>query len=37
MSVGNSLVVQWLGHRTFTAEGPGLIPDQVNKIPPVAH
>ena len=29
---GNSLAVQWLGLRTFTAEGPGSIPSQGNKI-----
>ena len=31
-SVGNSLVVQWLGLCTFTAEDAGLIPDQGTKI-----
>ena len=31
-SKGNSLVVQWLGLCTFTAEGPGLIPGQGTKI-----
>ena len=25
---GNSLVVQWLGLRAFTAEGPGSIPER---------
>ena len=30
---GNSLVVQWLGLRTFTAEGAGSIPGQGIKIP----
>ena len=30
--MGNSLVVQWLGLHTFTAEGPGSIPDQGTKI-----
>ena len=29
----NSLVVQWLGLHTFTAEGPGLIPSRGTKIP----
>ena len=29
----NSLAVQWLGLSTSTAEGPGLIPGQGNKIP----
>ena len=29
---GNSLVVQWLGLRAFTAEGPGSIPDRGTKI-----
>ena len=32
-SLGNSLVVQWLGLCTFTAEGPGSIPGQGAKIP----
>ena len=32
-SVGNSLVVQWLGLRVFIAEGPGSIPGQGTKIP----
>ena len=30
---GNSLVVQWLGLHTLTAEGPGLTPSQGTKIP----
>ena len=30
---GNSLAVQWLGLRAFTAKGPGLIPSQRTKIP----
>ena len=30
---GNSLAVQWLGLRTFTAKGPGSIPGQGIKIP----
>ena len=30
---GNSLVVQWLGLCTFTAEGLGSIPDRGTKIP----
>ena len=29
---GNSLVVQWLGLYTSTAQGPGLIPGQGTKI-----
>ena len=29
---GNSLVVQWLGLRAVTADGPGLIPGQGTKI-----
>ena len=32
MVLGNSLVVQWLGLGTFTAEGPGLITGQGTKI-----
>ena len=32
-SQGNSLVVQWLGLCTFTAEGLGSIPGQGTKIP----
>ena len=31
--LGNSLAVQWLGFRAFTAEGPGSIPGQGTKIP----
>ena len=31
--MGNSLVVQWLGFRAFTAEGLGSIPGQGTKIP----
>ena len=31
--VGNSLVVQWLGLHTFTAEGAGSIPGWGTKIP----
>ena len=30
--MGNSLVLQWLGFCTFTAEGPGSIPGQGYKI-----
>ena len=30
---GNSLVVQWLGLRAFTAMGPGSIPGEGTKIP----
>ena len=30
---GNSLAVQWLGLRTLTAEGPGLIAGRGTKIP----
>ena len=30
---GSSLMVQWLGIRVFTAEGPGSIPGQGTKIP----
>ena len=33
IDLGNSLVVQWLGLGTFTAEGPGSIPGWGNKIP----
>ena len=33
MSEGNSLAVQWLGLGTFTAGGPGSIPDWCSKIP----
>ena len=33
---GKSLVVQWLGFCTFTAEGPGLIPGRGTKIPQAA-
>ena len=32
-NLGNSLVVQWLGLRAFTAEGSGSIPGQGTKIP----
>ena len=32
---GNSLVVQWLGLHTLTAEGPSSIPGQGTKIPQV--
>ena len=32
-SLGNSLAVQWLGLRAFTAEGLGSIPGQGTKIP----
>ena len=31
---GNSLAVQWLGFRAFTAEGAVSIPGQGTKIPP---
>ena len=34
---GNSLVVQWLGLRAFTAEGAGSIPVQGIKIPQTAQ
>ena len=34
---GNSLVVQWLGLSTFTAEGLGSIPGQGTKIPQAAR
>ena len=30
---GNSLAVQWLGLRTLTAKGPGLIPGRGTNIP----
>ena len=33
---GNSLAVQWLGLRAFTAEGPGSIPGRGTKIPQAA-
>ena len=33
LSLGNSLVVQWLGLSSFTAEDPGSIPGQGTKIP----
>ena len=33
MKYGNSLVVQWLGLCTFTAEDPGSIPGRETKIP----
>ena len=32
-AVGTSLVVQWLGLRAVTAEGPGSIPGRGAKIP----
>ena len=35
-TIGNSLVVQWLGLCTFTAVGPGSIPGQGTKIPQAA-
>ena len=31
--LGNSLLIQWLGFHTFTAQGQGSIPDQETKIP----
>ena len=31
--LGNTLMVQWLGLRAFTPEGPGLIPGRGTKIP----
>ena len=31
-TLGNSLAVQWLGHRAFTAEGMGSIPGWGDKI-----
>ena len=34
--IGNSLVLQWLGLCTFTAEGAGSIPGQGTKIPQAA-
>ena len=34
---GNSLVVQWLGLHTLTAEGLGSIPGQGTKIPQAAQ
>ena len=34
---GSSLVVQCLGLRAFTAEGPGLIPGRGTKIPQAAQ
>ena len=34
--IGNSLLVQWLGLCTFSAEGTGLIPSQGIKIPQAA-
>ena len=34
---GNSLEVQWLVLRAFTAEGPGSIPGQGTKIPQTAR
>ena len=33
---GNSLAVQWSGHRAFTAKGPGSIPGQGTNIPQAA-
>ena len=35
--LGNSLVVQWLGLRTFTAKVVGSIPGQGTKIPQAAR
>ena len=35
--LGNSLVVQWLEHCAFTAEGPGVIPDRETRIPPATR
>ena len=35
--VGNSLAVQWLGLRAFTAKGWVSIPGQGTKIPQAAH
>ena len=32
-TLGNSLVVQWLGLHALTAEGPGSIPGRGTKIP----
>ena len=37
MILGNSLAVQTLGLRNFTAEGPDLIPGQETRIPQVAQ
>ena len=34
---GNSLAIQWLGLRAFTAEGPGPIPGWGTKIPQAAR
>ena len=34
---GNSLAVQWLGLRAFTADGPGLIPGWGTRIPQEAQ
>ena len=36
-SVGNSLVVQWLGLHAFTAKGAGSIPGRGTKIPQAAQ
>ena len=36
-SIGNSLVVQWLGLFTFNAEGMGSIPGRGTKIPQAAQ
>ena len=36
-SLGNSLVVQWLGHSPFIASGPGSIPGQRTKILHAPH
>ena len=37
MGYGNSLVVQWLVLRAFTAECPGSIPGRGTKIPQAAR
>ena len=37
LTLGNSLVVQWLGLRTFTAGGMGSMPGQGAKIPHATH
>ena len=34
--LGNSLVVQWLGHCALTAKGPGSIPGRGTKVPQAA-
>ena len=36
MTLGNSLVVQWLGLRALTAEGPDSLPGRRTKIPQVS-